>query len=218
LFLALAAAAGISPSPFMQTTVRIVAMGDSTTAGTPGFASPIEAPPGGRGNEQSQYAYWLMRAHPEWEVLNRGVDGERTDQIAARFERDVIGASPRIVVIIAGVNDIYQGRSARDVTRRLREMYDRAARAGIRVVAGTIIPFNTATRDQNDRMREVNAWIREQSGSDPALGFVDTRAAVAPPGNPDMLASSPDQLHPSPDGYRRMAEAIGPAIEAVLKR
>jgi lysophospholipase L1-like esterase len=206
-----------NPHALMQTTTRIVAMGDSTTAGTPGYASPVEAPPNGRGNEQSQYAYWLMRAHPDWDVLNRGVNGERTDQIAARFERDVIAAKPRVVVMIAGVNDIYQGRSVGDVTRRLREMYDRASRAGIRVVAGTIIPFNTATRDQNDKMHQVNAWIREQSERDSAIVFVDTRAAVAAPGKPDALVSSPDELHPSADGYRMMADAIAPAIAAALK-
>jgi lysophospholipase L1-like esterase len=202
----------------MQTKVRIVAMGDSTTAGTPGFASPIEAPPDGRGDERSQYAYWLMQRHPDWDVLNRGVNGERTDQIAARFERDVVDAAPRVVVIIAGVNDLYQGRSADDVTRGLRGMYDRAARAGIRVVAGTIIPFNTATADQNERMRSVNRWIREQAERNAAIGFVDTRAAVAAPGSPDTLVSSPDKLHPSADGYRLMAEAIGPSIIAALKR
>ena len=93
--------------------LRIVALGDSTTAGTPGFLSPLEAPPAGRGDVTSQYAYWLEQRHPEWEVLNRGVNGERSDQIAARFDRDVIAAAPVIVVIIAGVNDVYQGRAAR---------------------------------------------------------------------------------------------------------
>lgn len=196
---------------------RIVALGDSTTAGTPGFLSPIEAPPNGRGDPTSQCAYWLMRAHPEWEVLNRGVNGERSDQIATRFARDVIDASPAAVVIIAGVNDVYQGRGADQVTRQLRTMYDRAAHAGIRVVAGTIVPYNTATADQNVRMQLINAWIRGQVQADPAVAFVDTRVAVAAPGNPDLLAESPDGLHPSPAGYRLMAEAVGPVLERVLR-
>ena len=105
----------------MTPKLRIVAMGDSTTAGTPGWKSPIEAPPGGAGDETSQYAYWLMKAHPEWEVLNRGVNGERSDQILARFDRDVIAEKPAAVVIIAGVNDVYQGRPAEVVTANLRE-------------------------------------------------------------------------------------------------
>jgi len=196
---------------------RIVALGDSTTAGTPGFQSALEAPPNGRGDETSQYAYWLMRAHPDWDVLNRGVNGERSDEIAARLARDVIGLSPAAVVIIAGVNDVYQGRAVEHVTAQLRTMYDRAAHAGIRVVAGTIVPYNTATAGQNERMHTINAWIQRQVHADPAVAFVDTRAAVAAAGNTDRLAESPDGLHPSPKGYRLMAEVIGPVLEGVLR-
>ena len=191
-------------------------MGDSTTAGTPGFLSPLEAPPVGRGDETSQYAYWLARAHPEWEMLNRGINGERSDQIRGRFERDVIEAKPRAVVLIAGVNDVYQGRRAGEVTEQLRWMYDRARRAGILVVAGSIMPYNTATADQNARMRQINEWIRRQVDA-PAITFVDTRAAVAAPGNPDLLSETPDHLHPSPAGYRAVAEALRPALERLLQ-
>jgi membrane dipeptidase len=206
------------PSPAIMSAagsrpLRIVAMGDSTTAGTPAFQSPIEAPPAGRGDVTSQYAYWLAQSHPEWEVLNRGVNGERSDQIAARFERDVVAAKPEVVVIIAGVNDVYQGRSVDHVTAQLDAMYMRAAQAGIRVIAGTIIPYDTATPEQNARMRAINAWIAERAASGLALSFVDTRAAVAAPGSPDRLADTPDQLHPSAAGYRRMADAIRPVLE-----
>jgi lysophospholipase L1-like esterase len=197
----------------MPQKLTIVAMGDSTTAGTPGWKSPLEAPPRGAGDETSQYAYWLMKAHPEWEVLNRGVNGERSDEIRARFERDVIEAKPQVVVLIAGVNDVYQGRPASHVTGQLRAMYDRAKAAGIRVVAGTIIPYNTATPDQNARMHEINRWIRQQAEADPAIDFVDTRAAAAAAGNPDLLFDSPDDLHPGPAGYRRMAEAVQRVLE-----
>jgi len=196
--------------------VTIVALGDSTTAGTPGFRSPLEAPPGGAGDETSQYAYWLMRAHPDWRILNRGVNGERADQIGARFDRDVVSSAPRAVVIIAGVNDIYQGRGAEVVQRELEAMYDRAHAARIPVVAGTIVPYNTATADQNARMRAVNAWIRDYSARHEGIAFCDTRAAVAAPDAADRLAFSPDDLHPSPQGYRLMATAIERAIEALL--
>ena len=194
-------------------SVRIVALGDSTTAGTPGFRSPIEAPPNGSGDETSQYAFWLMKAHPEWVVLNRGVNGERSDQIRGRFERDVVQNSPAAVVIIAGVNDIYQGRTVEQVIAQLEAMYARAAQASIPVVAGSIIPFNTATPGENGRMHQVNDWIRRQS----KVAFVDTRGAVSAAGNPDALFESSDGLHPTAAGYRRMAEAIGPAIQRLLR-
>ena len=196
--------------------ITVVALGDSTTAGTPGFKSPLEAPPSGEGDVESQYAWWLQQTHPDWQVLNRGVNGERSDQIRARFDRDVLGARPAAVVIIAGVNDIYQGRPAAAVQAELESMYAAAEAGRIPAVAGTIIPFNTATRDQNERMHAVNDWIRDYATSHPVTTFCDTRSAVRSPDNPDRLVSSPDDLHPSADGYRLMAIALEPAIRRAL--
>jgi lysophospholipase L1-like esterase len=197
--------------------VRIVALGDSITAGTPRFRSPLEAPPDGDGDVTSQYAYWLMRAHPEWEVLDRGVDGERSDQIQARFGRDVGLASPVAVVVIAGVNDIYQGLPAAHVIACLDAIYRQGAATGIAVVAGTIIPFDTATPEQNRRMHEVNAWIRRRADDSPGIAAAETRAAVASSGNADFLSLTEDHLHPTPAGYRAMAGAIRPVIERILR-
>lgn len=191
----------------------IVALGDSTTAGTPLFKSPIEAPPDGEGDATSQFAYWLMQAHPEWDVRNCGVNGERSDQIRARWQRDVAAHAPAAVIIIAGVNDVYQGRPVEHVTRELRAMYDLAAAARIPVVAGSIVPYNTATPEQNAKMHAINAWIREEAARDPNITFADTRAAVASDG--DTLRSSPDGLHPDADGYRRMAEALEASLHQV---
>src|SRR5262245_13595951 len=154
----------------------IVALGDSTTAGTPGFLSPIEAPPDGKGDVTSQYAYWLMQWHKDWTVLNRGVNGERCDQIAARVDRDVLADKPDVVVIIAGVNDVYQGRPTDHVKTQLAALYARARDAKIRVVAGTIIPYNTATPAQNAAMHEINVWIRLEAER-LKMSYVDTRAA-----------------------------------------
>jgi lysophospholipase L1-like esterase len=212
-FLGMLAASGAT----MQPNITIVAMGDSTTAGTPGWKSRIEAPPDGAGNQMSQYAYWLVQSHPDWRVINQGVNGERSDQIRARFDRDVLRERPDAVVIIAGVNDVYQGRPVSHVIEQLTAMYDLSRSAGIPVVAGTIIPYNTATADQNARMHEINDWIRKTADGK-AIHFVDTRAAAAAPGNVDRLFESPDDLHPSPAGYRRMADAIGPVLESVLRK
>jgi lysophospholipase L1-like esterase len=197
---------------------KIVAIGDSTTAGTPGFRSPIEAPPDGEGDVTSQYAYWLERAHAEWRVLNRGVNGERSDQIRARFTRDVIAVDPDVAIVIAGVNDIYQGRGVRAVCRELAAMYDAARAARILVVAGTILPYNTASADANARMQAVNEWIRAYAAAHDDVVACETRGAVAAEGDPDRLASSSDDLHPSPEGYRLIADALEPAITRALTR
>ena len=197
--------------------MRIVCLGDSTTAGTPLFKSPIEAPPDGEGDERSQFAYWLRQAHPEWQVTNCGVNGERSDQIAERFDRDVLAHHAQAVVIIAGVNDVYQGLAVGHVTAQLDAMYARARAAGIPVVAGTIVPYNTATADQNARMHAINTWIRRCAHGNPGdVWCADTRLAAADPGDIDRLSGSPDGLHPDIDGYRRMADALAPVIGAAL--
>ncbi|HYN10180.1 MAG TPA: membrane dipeptidase [Vicinamibacterales bacterium] len=194
----------------------IVALGDSTTAGTPLYKSPIEAPPAGSGNDQSQFAYWLMQWQPGWSVLNRGVNGERSDQIAARFDRDVLAHRPAAVIIIAGVNDVYQGRPVDHVLTHLRDMYDRAAAASIPVIAGSIVPYNTATAEQNRKMHEINAWIANQPSRDRNIIAVDTRKSVAAAGDADRLAGTPDGLHPDITGYKSMADALLPAVTKAL--
>ena len=207
----------ISPgSPLVSTIRKIVGLGDSTTAGTPGFLSSLEAPPRGRGNEESQYSYWMMRLHPEWQVLNRGVNGQRTDQILARFERDVSRESPEAVIILAGVNDIFQRRDAASVERNLHEMYSRAKGLGIAVVAATILPYNIAGRWENESMHRVNLWIQTTAARE-GLGFCDTRRAVSRPDSQDTLDSTPDGLHPNADGYRKMGEVLVAVLEKVLK-
>ena len=198
--------------------MTVVCLGDSTTAGTPLFKSPIEAPPDGEGDERSQFAYWLRQDHPDWLVRNCGVNGERSDQIAARFDRDVLAHHPAVLVVIAGVNDVYQGRDTAHVTSTLRHVYDRARDAGIPVVAGTIVPYDTATAEQNAKMHAINAWIAEEAKRNPNMTCVDTRAATAAATDPDRLAASPDGLHPNIDGYRRMAKILEPAIAQQLRR
>ncbi len=197
--------------------ILIVALGDSTTAGTPFFKSPVEAAPNGSGDRTAPFTHWMTQAHPDWTVLNRGVNGERSDQIAARFDRDVLRSHPQFVVIIAGVNDVYQGRSAAAVTEQLKRMYDLARAAKIPVIAGSIVPYNTATPEQNQRMHAINDWIRAEAGRDANIAFVDTRKAAARPDNIDLLASSPDGLHPGIAGYRRMGEVIAAAIARKIK-
>jgi acyl-CoA thioesterase I len=192
--------------------IKIVCLGDSTTAGTPGFLSPIEAPPEGTGDEKSQYAYWMAKSHPEWEVLNRGVNGERTDQILARFQRDVADEKPNWVIILGGVNDVFQGFPMEFAEHNLEEMYDRAARVGSMPVACTVLPYNLMSLGQARARRELNQWIKTRA-IERAILFVDTAAAVSRKGDPDRLDGTPDGLHPDVNGYRKMAQAIKAVLD-----
>ncbi|MFI5345607.1 MAG: SGNH/GDSL hydrolase family protein [Elusimicrobiota bacterium] len=207
LILALAAPLFAAPAPDL-----VVALGDSTTAGTPAFRSPLEAPPDGLGDVQSQYAYWLMRADPLRRVLNRGINGERADQIRARFARDVEAEHPRFVVILAGVNDVYQERPLADAEADLLWMYRRAKALGIVPVAATVLPFTRATDDQSRRIQELNGWIRSAAVKE-RIPFCDTARAAADPKNLRRLKGSPDGFHPDVGGYRAVGEALSKALK-----
>lgn len=192
--------------------IEIVALGDSTTAGTPAFFSPRERPPAGQGDEESQYAYWAMLAHPEWHILNRGVRGQRTDQIRERMQYDVLREEPDVMILIAGVNDVYQGFPEEHIKNNLKSMYDTARGAGIRVMAGTILPFDIATPEQADKINNVNDWIRSQAKEN-GYGLCDTYKALEDPKRPGKLIRSWDQIHPDVEGYKLMGEAITEALE-----
>jgi lysophospholipase L1-like esterase len=156
-----------------------------------------------------------MRQQPNWRVLNRGVNGERSDQIRARFTRDVVRENPDLAVVIAGVNDIYQGVTPDALQQQLEAIGELARTArpdGIPLVVGSILPYNTATELQNERMRAVNEWLRRYASRNPRVTFCDTRAAVASAANPNCLAATADGIHPVAEGYRQMALALEPAI------
>lgn len=200
-----------------STPLRIVGLGDSTTAGTPGFLSPLEAPPSGDGNPESQYAFWMMKQHPEWTVLNRGINGQRSDEIRIRFPQEVISQQPRYVIIIAGVNDIYQHAPIERLQENLLSMYRESVNNGIRPVAASILPYNSTTIQETETMRTVNEWIHDTAGR-LEIPFCDTHRAVADPNNGNKLSSSPDGLHPDVKGYRAMGEVLALTIERDLTR
>jgi len=170
--------------------LRIVGLGDSTTAGTPAFLSPLEAPPSGRGNPESQYAHWMMHARPDWTLLNRGINGQTSDEILARFARDVVRERADYVIVLAGLNDIYQQRRQEDIRENLDAMYRLALDARIVPVAATVLPYDLHRRTLRDRLRggppstalairRINVWVAATARTI-GLPFCDTNAAEQP--------------------------------------
>ncbi len=156
-----------------------------------------------------------MKLHPEWIVLNRGVNGERSDQIRARFARDVLDVRPDYAIILAGVNDIYQGYPSSHVEENLNLMYNAARRAEIVPVAATILPYNTMSGKAHTSIMQLNAIVKSAADS-LKIPFCDTYSVVVDPRNPTKLRGSSDGLHPDVAGYRRIGEALTHTIEAHL--
>ena len=196
--------------------LRIVGVGDSTTAGAPEFLSPLESPPQGYGNRESQYAHWIMKAHPEWEVLNRGVNGQRSDEILSRFNCDVVEERPDYVIILAGVNDVYQGSSTDSIERNLKAMYMQAIEQHIVPVAATVLPYDSSSVEAKE-IQKLNAWIIETANR-LHIPLADTNLATSDPADRNRLLSSVDGLHPDVSGYHSMGMVLAQTIEHHLRR
>jgi lysophospholipase L1-like esterase len=205
----------------------VVALGDSITDGhgattngndrwTDVFAARLQASPATRNIG----------------VSNQGIGGNHllTDglgpNVLARFDRDVLAtAGVHWLIVFEGVNDL--GGLARNgevpaaehaalvqrVLAAYRQIIDRAHAHGLRVYGATITPYvgsgyyHPGPLSEADR-QTVNQWIRAGGHFDAVIDF---DAVVRDPQHPDQLLPAydcGDHLHPSPAGYKAMADAI----------
>jgi lysophospholipase L1-like esterase len=158
----------------------------------------------------------MKKAYPDWTVLNRGVNGQRSDEILARFESDVLSESPYCVIILAGVNDVYQGAPLEFTKKNLLAMYEKAIASKITVIAATVLPYNTASSREAGAIRDLNNWIANTANGLGIL-FCDTNLAVRDPHNRDRLLSTPDGLHPDVSGYCKMGRVLAETIARKAK-
>jgi lysophospholipase L1-like esterase len=185
----------------------VAALGDSITAGTP-YWDPdpaIRATIGAELDERHQWGYWAAHANPGIAVRNHGVNGERTEQIAARLDGAIDGADA--LVIQGGINDIAQGRRTEPALANLAAMVARGRAAGLPLAIANLLPWNNGFPANDAAIRELNAGIAELAGEEdiPLLDFYATLEDPARPGTMrDDWASDGD--HPSLAGYRRLGE------------
>ncbi|HKN76855.1 MAG TPA: SGNH/GDSL hydrolase family protein [Candidatus Acidoferrum sp.] len=165
-------------------------------------------------------------------VSNQGIGGNHllTDGLGpnalSRFDRDVLApAGVRWLIVFEGVNDL--GGLARTgevppadhaalverVLSAYRQIIDRAHAHNLRVLGATITPYvgssyyHPSATSEADR-QAVNQWIRTAGHFDAAIDF---DATVRDPAHPDQLLPAfdcGDHLHPSPAGYKAMADSI----------
>lgn len=165
-------------------------------------------------------------------VLNQGIGGNRLlldglgPNALARFDHDVLAqAGVRYLIVLEGINDI--GTLTRDadvpdtehdaLVHRMLAAYEqvitRARTHGIKVIGATILPFvgsqyyHPGPKSEEDR-QAVNRWIRAPGHFD---AIIDFDKVTRDPEHPDRLIpafDSGDHLHPSPAGYRAMADAV----------
>ena len=154
----------------------------------------------------------------------RGISGQTTPQMLVRFRQDVIALQPKVVVILAGTNDIAgnTGPSTLEmIMDNLSSMAEIADANGIQVVLCSVLPAYDYPwkkgMEPNIKIPKLNAMIKAYSEN---MGFtyLDYFGAMKDGKNGMIAEYTTDGVHCTIKGYEVMESMVKPAIEIALKR
>jgi lysophospholipase L1-like esterase len=193
--------------------LTIVAIGSSSTAGA-GASSPAASYP-------NRLAAELRQHFPEHDimVLNRGVNGEETNNMMARFAADVIAAHPQLVLWQVGTNSVLRDRPLDKHEIALREGIDelKAARADVVLIDPQFAPAVIAKSETPGMVEQIALAAKDEN-----VDLYRRYAAMRDWHDVQHLAFdkfiSPDQLHMNDWGYACMARLLGTAIVEAASR
>lgn len=152
-------------------------------------------------------------------VLNHGLGGNRLlhdglgPSALARLDRDVLSQpGVRWLIVFEGINDLgTRPATARDLIAAYEQIIVRSHARGIRVYGATLMPcegssyFNPVLESAR---QEVNAWIRESGRFDAVVDFDAVTRDREKASRLSAAVDGGDHLHPGPEGYKIMAEAV----------
>lgn len=168
---------------------------------------------------------WLNKRPEFFEgkpYINRGISGQTTPQMVLRFRQDVIELQPKVVVILAGTNDIAgnTGPSTLEmILDNIKSMSELAAANNIAVVLSSVLPaFDYPWRPglkPNEKIPALNRLIKDYADENGYI-YLDyfTAMADARNGLPKEYAS--DEVHPTVAGYKIMEPMVEAAIAEAL--
>ena len=203
-------------APAAADTVKVAALGDSITAGSP-LWDPNSAARDQIGpalDEQSQFEYWASQSDPALDFKNCGVFGERTDEIALRLQDCAKGADA--LIIQGGINDIAQGLPPKAAAEALQAMVTAGKSFGIPIALVEVLPWNNGHPTADKPIKQLNAMIGDIGDREhvPVLPFY---AILDDPDNPGQMPAdlTIDGDHPSVAGYRLLGDEVVKGLRAL---
>ena len=174
----------------------------------------------------------LAEYFPGKPFVNRGISGQTTPQMLIRFRPDVIALQPKVVVILAGTNDLAGNTGPMTVEQiedNLRSMAELAMANGIRVVFASVLPISDYNKNKDgsaivrstgrppDKILALNEWMKKYA-ADNKQGYLDYFSAAVDDNGFLREDLSADGLHPNAKGYELMKPLAQQAIDNALKR
>ena len=169
------------------------------------------------------WARYFEAMFPGKPYIGRGISGQTTPQLLVRFRQDVVALKPRVVVILAGTNDIAgnTGPSTLEMIEdNLASMCEIARANGIRIVLASVLPVYDYPwkrgLDPAPKSIALNGWTKRYAEANGHV-YLDYHTALADErgGLPAELAR--DGVHPTEAGYRLMAPLLEEAIARALR-
>jgi acyl-CoA thioesterase I len=171
--------------------------------------------------------YWKLPDYfPGKPYINRGIDGQTTPEMLLRFRQDVIELHPKVLVVLAGTNDIagVTGRTSNeDIEANYASMADLARAHHIRVVFASVLPVHNYTHDAEesfalrprDRILALNKWLKDYCAKN-GFVYLDYFSALVDKRGLLKRSLADDGLHPTDAGYKIMASLAEQAIQKAL--
>jgi len=156
--------------------------------------------------------------------INRGIGGQTTPQMLIRFWPDVVALGPKVVVILAGTNDIAGNTGPTTIEAiedNIMAMTQLARSSGIRVVLASLLPVTDAIKPQTTRrppekIEELNQWIKDFA-TENGMVYLDYYSALIDDQKTFRKELTFDGLHPNDAGYAVMAPLAEKAIAQALQ-
>jgi lysophospholipase L1-like esterase len=160
--------------------------------------------------------------------VDRGISGQTTPQMLLRFRPDVIALKPKVVVILAGTNDLNSNTGPMtdaEIEGNLQSMAELAKANGIRVVFSSITPTSAYHAAPNavpqsslrpmSRIRAINDWMKSYAAANGHV-YLDYFSAMVDQTGVMKSELTADDLHPNEAGYAIMAPLAEAAIQRAL--